>query len=445
MIKFYLQSTNEVQIYFIIDGKAMGNENKVKKKTKGNKTINFTKGTLYNLKRPSKNYVTYKDEKVRGLYLYITKNGIISFFVQKKVDGKRIIMSIGQFPYVSIEKARTKGMELLTQIANGINPKEEKKEIKEAKKEEKINELKLNELFDLYIKKHAKAHKKTWKADIDQYKLYVKGKLGKRRISEIKKEEIRELHSNVKNKNGLYASNRVLSVLQVVFKKGVEWGIIKDLNKNPTTGIKKFKEKSRDRFLEVDELPRFFEALSKEENKTIRDYVFLSLMTGARKGNVLSMKWDELNINEGSRKWRIPETKNGEPLTIPLNEEAVKMLQVRKEKQESEGIKTKWVFPSVTSKSGHLEEPKKGWARILERAGIKDLRMHDLRRTLGSWQAMTGTTTAIIGKTLGHKSKNTTAIYERMNLEPVREGIEKACNAMTKGSKDIIKKMISQK
>ena len=254
---------------------------------------------------------------------------------------------------------------------------------------------------------------------------------------------MRELHGFIATNHGIYASNRLLSLLQVIFNKAVEWGIIKDLNKNPTTGIKKFKEKSRDRFLEVDELPRFFEALAKEENSTIRDYVFLSLMTGARKGNVLSMRWDELNINEGSRKWRIPETKNGEALTIPLNEEAVKMLEVRKASQENEGIKSKWVFPSATSKSGHLEEPKKGWARILERAGIKDLRIHDLRRTLGSWQAMTGTTTAIIGKTLGHKSKNTTAIYERMNLDPVREGIDKACDAMTKGSKDIIKKMIS--
>ena len=118
----------------------MGNENKAKKKAKANKTINFTKGVLYNLKRPTKNYVTYKDEKVRGLYLYITKNGVISFFVQKKVDGKRIIINIGQFPYVSIENARTKGMELLTQIANGINPKEAKEEIKEAKKREKMEE-----------------------------------------------------------------------------------------------------------------------------------------------------------------------------------------------------------------------------------------------------------------------------------------------------------------
>ena len=135
-----------------------------------NNKINFTKSELYNLKKPDKNFITYRDEKVRGLYLYITKNGVISFFVQKKLKGKPVIVNIGQFPYVSIEKARTKGMELLTQIANGINPKEAKEEVKEAKKEEEINELKLNELFDLYIKKHAKVHKKTWKADIDQYK-----------------------------------------------------------------------------------------------------------------------------------------------------------------------------------------------------------------------------------------------------------------------------------
>lgn len=165
-------------------------------------------------------------------------------------------------------------------------------------------------------------------------------------------------------------------------------------------------------------------------------------MTGARQGNVLSMRWDELNINEGSKKWKIPEAKNGEALTIPLSDEAVEILKARKIEQEEGGIRRKWVFPSDKSKSGHLEAPGERWIRILKRANIKNLRIHDLRRTLGGWQAATGATTAVIGKTLGHKSKMTTAIYERMNLDPVREGIDKACNAMTKDSKEIIKQIL---
>ena len=129
-------------------------------------------------------------------------------------------------------------------------------------------------------------------------------------------------------------------------------------------------------------------------------------------------------------------------MIIPLSDEAVEILKARKIEQEEGGIRRKWVFPSDKSKSGHLEAPGERWIRILKRANIKNLRIHDLRRTLGSWQAMTGTSSAVIGKTLGHKSRTTTAIYERMNLDPVREGINKACDAMTKDSKGIVKQIL---
>lgn len=89
-----------------------------------------------------------------------------------------------------------------------------------------------------------------------------------------------------------------------------------------------------------------------------------------------------------------------------------------------------WVFPSPSSKSGHIEEPKKAWKRILNRAGIKDLRIHDLLRTLGSWQAATGANSYIIGKSLGHKTQQATAIYARLNLDPVRASVERAAEAM---------------
>ena len=92
-------------------------------------------------------------------------------------------------------------------------------------------------------------------------------------------------------------------------------------------------------------------------------------------------------------------------------------------------MKSEFVFPG-TGKNGHLAEPRKGWERILKRAGIADLRIHDLRRTLGSWQAKTGASLAIIGKSLNHKHQNTTAIYARLDLDPVRASINTATNAM---------------
>lgn len=97
-------------------------------------------------------------------------------------------------------------------------------------------------------------------------------------------------------------------------------------------------------------------------------------------------------------------------------------------------VKKKWVFEG-SGATGHLVEPKSGWKRILERAGIKDLRIHDLRRTLGSWQAITGANSFMIGQSLGHKSSQSTAVYARLNIDPVRDSVEKATQAILKHSK----------
>jgi integrase len=210
-----------------------------------------------------------------------------------------------------------------------------------------------------------------------------------------------------------------------MFNKATDWGMF-DLA-NPALRITQFKEISRERFLQPDELKSFFESVAAEKNETIRDYILISLLTGARRSNVLSMQWDEISFERAE--WRIPETKNGTSHTLPITEQAMQILKQRKESQDSN-----FIFPG-TGKSGHLVEPKKGWTRIKERAGIKDLRLHDLRRSLGSWQATTGASLPIIGKTLAHKNVNTTAIYARLNNDPVRESMEKATSAMMNAGK----------
>jgi integrase len=193
---------------------------------------------------------------------------------------------------------------------------------------------------------------------------------------------------------------------------------------NPAAGISKNREKSRDRFLQADELPRFFRALAAEKNETLRDYLLISLLTGARQNNVLTMRWDQLNLDAGT--WYIPETKNGTPQIVPLTPHALSILRSRK---DSASVFSKFVFEG-RGRTGRLTVPKRGWYRILERAGISNLRIHDLRRTLGSWQAATGASLPIIGKTLNHKHPSSTAIYARLSIDPVRRAMETASDAM---------------
>ena len=251
-----------------------------------------------------------------------------------------------------------------------------------------------------------------------------------RRLSTIHKTDVGALHTRVGKEHGHCGANRMLELLQVMLNKGMEWGWD---GPNPARGVKAFQEKPRDRFLQADELPRFFEALAEEPNDTIRDYFLISLLTGARRSNVLSMRWEDMNLERGE--WRIPETKNGTPQTVTLSPEAIVILTNRKKP-------TGYVFPG-TGKRGHLVEPKKGWARILKRAGIEDLRIHDLRRTLGSWQAKAGASLAIIGKSLNHKSVSTTAIYARLDLDPVRGSVNTATANMlaAAGVKSVVEVM----
>jgi len=311
---------------------------------------------------------------------------------------------------MSIEQARGQAGEINSRIANGENPND----LSRAKRAE----LTFADLFQAYMDRHAKLHKKSWKEDQGQYDRYLM-KFRHRKISQIKKGDIQRLHHETGASKGHYAANRLLSLLQCIFNKAMEWGFWEGVN--PCTGATKFKEKSRDRFLQPDELPKFFEALSNESNDTIRDYFLLSLLTGARRANVLAMRWEQLNFERGE--WRIPDTKNGEPQTIPLVEVAHKILLTR------QGNGSEWVFPGK-GKTGHLIEPKTGWQRVCKQAGLEGVRIHDLRRSLGSWQASTGANLSIIGKTLNHKNVSTTAIYARLNIDPVRAAMEKATSAM---------------
>jgi len=155
------------------------------------------------------------------------------------------------------------------------------------------------------------------------------------------------------------------------------------------------------------------------------------LFTGARRSNVLAMEWSQIEMER--MVWRIPVTKNGDSQTIPLTPNCMEILRRRKDDGEAH---ERWVFPSdrkgrKTGILGHLTSPKTAWARLLERAEIDDLRIHDLRRPAGSYMAIQGVSPTIIGKALGHRSVQATAIYSRLTQDPVRQALENAQAALT--------------
>jgi len=381
-----------------------------------NSVINFTKANLETLPTPASARVEYQDGKTPGLKIRVTPNNVKTFCVLKRIKGgSPLRTTLGRFPDMSIEQARRQAAVILAEIAEGGNPSEVKRAIK--------GEFSFADLFDLYLKRHAKVHKKTSKSDEQRYQQYLEKPLGKKKLSAITKDEITTLHSKITSDGHPTVANRVLALLSSVFNRGIEWSITQT---NPCEKIRRNKEISRDRFLQSDELTRFFEALNLEPNATIRDYIWLSLLTGARRTNVLSMQWSEINLAEGT--WRIPMTKNGTPQNVPLSPPAIELLKNRRQIIDEE---VAFVFPSI-GVTGHLVEPRKGWERLLCEAGLTNLRIHDLRRTMGSWQAKTGASLSIIGKSLNHKSTQTTAIYARLDIDPVRDSMNTATDAMLK-------------
>jgi integrase len=438
--------------------------------------INFTKPVLENLPLPEKGKRDeYYDTKIDHLLLRVSSTGRKTFQLYRWFNGSPERITIGLFPNISIEQARNDAKVYEGQYAQGDSPADKKRKFR--------REMTFGELFHEYMERHAKLVKKTWQQDQSIYDQYLDRALGKKKLSKISRKDIAAIHSNI-GKDHRTRANRVYALMSVIFSKGIEYGLWENLN--PCQGIKKFSEKSRDRFLGKGELPRFFQALNEEPNATVRDYFLVSLLTGARRANVLGMRWSEISFDEAT--WRIPVTKNGEPQTVTLGQEVIEILRQRQKETQSlndlaalqslEGTGKKecvdsmavvgelarlsdieyeqrraqaakdlgvsvsaldravskaraafFVFPSH-GKTGHLMEPKKGWKRLLARAGLEDLRIHDLRRTMGSWQAKTGASLAVIGKSLNHKNQSTTAIYARLDIDPVRESMEKATAAI---------------
>jgi integrase len=188
-----------------------------------------------------------------------------------------------------------------------------------------------------------------------------------------------------------------------------------------------FPEKSRERFLMPDELKRFRDAVM-EETPLYRDLIFMLLFTGQRRQNVCKMQWKDLDLVRGL--WHVAgeQLKNGSPLVVVLSTNALAILNERAGASDKHAD---WVFPTTSGRGiGCVSTPTPAWDRIRERSGLTDIRIHDLRRTLGSWQALAGASLPIIGKSLGHKSMRSTEIYARLTTDPVRESVEKATQEM---------------
>ncbi len=273
------------------------------------------------------------------------------------------------------------------------------------------------QLFDRYIEKYAKHHTKRWSDTQDTFNLHFQ-RWTNVPLKSIRRIEVQDWVDDLARGSGKYCANRCHDTMRAV----INWGIKREYfcGPNPCIGIDRYKMKSRDRFVQPgDELERLAKAINAEPNDTMRDFFWMCIFTGARRTNVLTMRWDQIDFRLAL--WKIPDTKNGETQFVTLIEEAMQLLTKRKSNRCND-----WVFPSPRRADKPFRHPRFAWARILKRADIQNLRIHDLRRTMGSYMAIMGVSPTVIGQALGHKSLQATAVYTRLTRDPVRKAMQGA-------------------
>lgn len=433
--------------------------------------INFSRTAVASISAPDSGRIYYRDEKTRGLVLDVQAGGTKTFQVYRKVNGKPTRVTLGRFDAdlpesreftkdtdplslighsaaLNVKMARKLADAVNAALDRGENPASEAAQSRLAGK----TELNLRQAFERYYQDHLVPHGKKTAEDLrNDFARYV-GKVpvgqkklrGKerqksagsvdwetRKLSSVTQGHIRQLMISLQAGVGDRTANKVFVMLRSIFNAMIKWNLYG--GENPCENIVKFKEVSRERFIGGDELPRFMGLLNKHPHRDFKDFVLLSLFTGARRENVLSMRWSNINMDAGI--WTVPgeQSKNRAPLTISITTNVRQILSGRKAEiaplSDEHGEPSPFVF-AARSASGYMSPPNKRWKQLLKDAQLEDLRLHDLRRSLGSWAAITGASLPVIGRALGHKTATATMVYARLQHDPVLEAMERATTAM---------------
>jgi integrase len=360
--------------------------------------------------REGKKQFDVYDSKLSGLGLSYSNGGARTFFVfWRDATGTNRRTSIGRYDQgVSVNEARSRARAKLAEIAKelkaGINRPTERQAPT------------MGDLVDRYLA-HAEAHVEPGTL------IQVKGiarrcftpELRAQKLSSFTREQIEELHGAVGRTRGQIAANNFYRLTRLMFNLGIDW---KMLAINPCRRIRLFPEATRTRHLSRAEAERLNEALMRDPDWRWRALFPLLLFTGLRKNELLSLEWARVDL--GQRTLTVPKTKSGKPIVKALIEEAVRILV----ELPSRGV-SKWVFPGDVA-GAPLSAPDKAWVRIRTRAGLPDVRIHDLRHSFASFLINAGVPLYTVSKALGHSSVVMSQRYAFLEHQTVREAMEAA-------------------
>lgn len=374
--------------------------------------------------RPDKEVVLH-DSQVPGLIVRIRPSGKRSFYVYKRHAGRPVRLKLGDFPFLTVAQARQAAIDAIAAMNAGDDVA--------ALRRHKRSEPTLRDVWEHYKADHltTRCTSKTIVAETALYRKHVQ-QFGTRRLNDITPTMVRRHHAKIGAKAPTSA-NRAVQMIGRLYRyatRHFDWS-----GELPTRTVELFRENPRERFLSADELPRFLAACD-AEGQPWADFFRLCLLTGARRSNLQAMAWGDLDLS--ARRWTIgaSESKNHRQMVVPLTVQAVEILTERRKRKvadDDERIRTSpFVFPVLRNKGKvpHISAPQRIFDRIIERAGITDIRMHDLRRSCGAMLAASGASLPMIGRILGHADLRATQIYARLDLAPATEALDTAMQAM---------------
>jgi integrase len=372
------------------------------------------------------------DDELRGFGIRVWPSGRKVYLVMSRVKGRLRRITIGPHGPVTAEQARIRAYEFLSEAKAGRDPA---KELDQARVAPTIKAL-----GDRFLKEHVANHcKPSTQAEYKRsVELFINPKIGARKVTDIERRDIAELHQGLSHIP--YQANRTFGVLSKMFNCAEVWGLRPD-GSNPCLHVKKYVEHKRERFLSPEEFAALGKTLSntqhdQSETQSAVDAIRLLALTGCRLGEIMTLKWDYVDLK--AQELRLPDSKTGAKI-VHLGKSAVKVLKNIKKVEGNPYVVT------GRREGSHLTDLQHPWRRIRAKAGLDDVRIHDLRHSYASGALALGEGLPMIGKLLGHTQVQTTARYAHLANSPVKSAADRVSETIEKAMRTKVARRRTQK
>jgi integrase len=346
------------------------------------------------------------DTEIPGFLLEIWPSGIATYWLRySDPRGRNREVKIGRMQDISLDQARKKARALRAEIALDGDPAERRDRQRAIPSFQEF----VTQTYLPYVKERLKSYR-----DHESFcRLRLLPLWGTRAMTEIRPVAVVDLQARLRGEGLSDATvNRYTALVRRIFNLALRWQVYSGIN--PAQHADMLREHGRERFLTGPELRRLFQALDEEPNQTAAACIALLALTGARKGEALAMRWEDVDLSR--RTWRVPRSKSGRTRHIPLSDSAVALLA-----RQPRLPNVPWVFPGAIA-GKPLENVRKCWDRVRAEAGLLlDTRIHDLRHSFASMLVNHGRPIYEVAEILGHNQLSTTKRYSHLQNERLVE------------------------